>query len=310
MDSTLQQALLSPAVLAVLGLCIGSFLNVVIHRLPKIMSREWWQDTVDYTLGDPRAWQALFGAKASAPAAFAATRKAIANQLDALPQLSLSRPHSRCPHCGHRIRAHENIPVLGWLMLRGRCAGCGASISARYPLVEIATGLLFAACAWRFGPQPATLVWCAAIALLIAMALIDLDTTLLPDSLTLPLIGLGLLAALAGWSGVDIRSSVIGALLGYFSLWFITFAYRLLRGVQGMAEGDFKMLAGICALLGWKVLPAVLLLASLVGAVVGLGLIAFKGHKREVPIPFGPYLAGGGIAAIFFGDALISFWGL
>ncbi|HRP29160.1 MAG TPA: A24 family peptidase, partial [Burkholderiaceae bacterium] len=141
-------------------------------------------------------------------------------------------------------------------------------------------------------------------------ALIDLDTTLLPDSLTLPLIGLGLLAALAGWSGVDVRASAIGALLGYFSLWFITFVYRLLRGVQGMAEGDFKMLAGICALLGWKVLPAVLLLASVVGAAVGIALVAFKGHKREVPIPFGPYLAGGGIAAIFFGERLISFWNL
>lgn len=310
MDSSLQQALLSPAVLAIVGLCIGSFLNVVVHRLPKIMSREWWQDAVDYTLGDARAWQALFGPKATPPAAFAASRKAIADQLDALPALSLSRPRSRCPHCGHQIRAHENIPVLGWLMLRGKCAGCGAAISARYPLVEIATGLLFAACAWRFGPQLTTLVWCAAIALLIAMALIDLDTTLLPDSLTLPLMGLGLLAALAGWSGVDVRSSAIGALLGYFSLWFITFAYRLLRGVQGMAEGDFKMLAGICALLGWKVLPAVLLLASLVGAAVGLWMIAFKGHKREVPIPFGPYLASGGIAAIFFGDWLIAFWNL
>lgn len=310
MDSSVQQVLLSPAVLAVLGLCIGSFLNVVIHRLPKIMAREWWQDTVDYTLGDPRAWQALFGAKASVPTAFAATRKAIAGQLDALPKLSLSTPRSRCPHCGHRIRTHENIPLLGWILLKGKCAGCGAPISARYPAVELATGVLFAACAWRFGAQPSTLVWCAAIALLIAMALIDLDTTLLPDSLTLPLIGLGLLAALAGWSGVDVRDAVIGALLGYFSLWLITFAYRLLRGVQGMAEGDFKMLAGICALLGWKVLPAVLLLASVVGAAVGLGMIVFKGHKREVPIPFGPYLAGGGIAAIFFGDTLIAFWNL
>ena len=310
MDSTLQQALLSPAVLAVLGLCVGSFLNVVVHRLPKIMSREWWQDTVDYTLGDARAWQALFGPTANPPAALAASRKAIVEQLDALPRLTLSRPRSRCPHCGHGIRAHENIPVLGWLLLRGKCAKCGAAISPRYPLVEIATAGLFAACAWRFGAHATTLVWCGAIALLIAMALIDLDTTLLPDSLTLPLIGLGLLAALAGWSGVSVRDSAIGALLGYFSLWSIAFAYRLLRGVQGMAEGDFKMLAGICALLGWKVLPAVLLLASVVGAAVGLGMVAFKGHKREVPIPFGPYLAGGGIAAMFFGDTLIAFWNL
>lgn len=310
MDATLAQALLSPAVLAVLGLCIGSFLNVVVHRLPRIMSREWWQDTVDYTLGDPRAWQALFGAKASVPSAFAATRAAIAAQLDALPRLSLARPRSRCPHCGHLIRARENIPVVGWLMLGGKCAGCGTRISARYPIVEAATGLLFAACAWKFGPHASTLVWCAAVALLITMALIDLDTTLLPDGLTLPLIGLGLLAALAGWSGIDVRDAVIGALVGYFSLWFITFAYRLLRGVQGMAEGDFKMFAGIGALLGWKLLPAVLLLASVVGAAVGIALIAFKGHKREVPIPFGPYLAGGAIAAILFGDRLLALWNL
>ena len=282
MDALALQGLFTPPVLALFGLCIGSFLNVVIHRWPLMLEREWRAESAE-----------LLGVA-----------------IEPAEPLTLSRPASRCPSCGHRIRWYENIPVLGWLMLRGKCAGCGAPISARYPLVEIATGLLFAACAWKFGPHATTLVWCAAIALLIAMALIDLDTTLLPDSLTLPLIGLGLLAALAGWSGVGVRESVIGALLGYFSLWFITFAYRLLRGVQGMAEGDFKMLAGICALLGWKVLPAVLLLASVVGAAVGIGMIAFKGHKREVPIPFGPYLAGGGIAAIFFGDKLISFWNL
>ena len=298
----------SPLVLALFGLCIGSFLNVVIHRLPKIMAREWWQDTVDYTLGDPRAWQALFGAKASVPTAFAATRKAIAGQLDALPKLSLSTPRSRCPHCGHRIRAHENIPLLGWILLKGKCAGCGAPISARYPAVELATGVLFAGCAWRFGAQPSTLVWCAAIALLIAMALIDLDTTLLPDSLTLPLIGLGLLGAGMGWTGTALESAAWGALAGYGALWLLAFSYKKIRGVDGMGEGDFKLLAGLGALLGWQALPGIILLSSAVGAVVGIFMILFRGHGRQVPIPFGPYLAGGGVAALFFGAQLARFW--
>jgi len=180
----------------------------------------------------------------------------------------------------------------------------------RYPLVEVATGALFGASGVVFGAQATTLLWCAAIALLIAMALIDFDTTLLPDSLTLPLIALGLLGALAGWTRVALADAVIGALVGYFSLWLLSGFYQLVRGAQGMAEGDFKMLAGLGALLGWKALPSIVLLSSAVGAAVGIALIAFKGHKREVPIPFGPYLAGGGLAALFFGDGLLGLWNL
>jgi leader peptidase (prepilin peptidase)/N-methyltransferase len=301
---------LSPPVLALVGLCIGSFLNVVVHRLPQIMWREWWRDTAEFQLSDKLAWTPVFGAASHPASTFAQAAAAIKEQLGKLAPLTLSRPRSRCPKCGHQLRWHENLPVLGWLMLRGRCAACRTAISPRYPIVEAVTGALFAACAVKFGALPTTLLWCTAIALLVTMALIDLDTTLLPDSLTLPLIALGLVGSLAGWSGVPLQESVIGALAGYFILWLVSFLYMRLRGMQGMAEGDFKMLAGLGALLGWKALPSVILLSSAVGALVGIALIAFKGHKREVPIPFGPYLAGGGLAALFFGDALLSLWKL
>lgn len=301
---------LSPWALAVLGLCVGSFLNVVVHRLPQMLLREWWRETADFQLAEAQAWTPVFGELPRPASAFAAAARAIEDGLRGLGALSLLRPRSRCPACGHALKWHENVPVLGWTRLRGRCSACRAPISRRYPLVEAATAALFALCGVTFGAQPATLLWCLAVALLIAMALIDLDTTLLPDGLTLPLIGLGLIAALTGWTGVSLQDAVIGTLAGYGSLWFLSALYRALRGVPGMAEGDFKMLAGLGALLGWKALPSVVLLSSAVGAAVGIALIAFKGHKREVPIPFGPYLAGGGLAAIFFGDALLALWRL
>ena len=204
------------------------------------------------------------------------------------------------------LRWHENLPLIGWLRLKGRCSSCRTAISRRYPLVELLTALLFAACGWRFGAQPATLLWCAAVALMVAMALIDLDTTLLPDDLTLPLIGLGrsrrlrtrldgtTLEAAACGCRCRLRRSVAACLL----------ATRSCVGVEGMGDGDFKLLAGLGALLGWQLLPSIVLLASAVGAVVGIAMIAFGGHKREVPIPFGPFLVGGGIAALFFGQQL------
>lgn len=301
---------LSPWALAVLGLCVGSFLNVVVHRMPQMLLREWWRETADFQLSEAQAWTPVFGALPRPAAPFAAAARAIEDGLRGLGVLSLLRPRSRCPACGNALKWHENVPVLGWLRLRGRCSACRAPISLRYPIVEAATAALFAACGVIFGAQPTVLLWCAVIALLITMALIDLDTTLLPDGLTLPLTGLGLLAAINGWTGVPLQDAVIGALAGYGSLWLLSALYRLLRGVPGMAEGDFKMLAGLGALLGWKALPSVVLLSSAVGAGVGIALIAFKGHRREVPIPFGPYLAGGGLAAIFFGDALLNLWRL
>jgi leader peptidase (prepilin peptidase)/N-methyltransferase len=303
-----QELWLSPLALALLGLCVGSFLNVVAHRLPKVLEREWWLDVAENQLGDTEAWQRVSGRKGAPPAVLGQASKAISDALETLPALSLSQPRSRCPNCGHVLRWHENLPLFGWLRLKGRCSSCGTAISKRYPLVELATGLLFAACGWKFGAQPQTLLWCAAIALMVAMALIDLDTTYLPDDLTLPLIGLGLLGAGLGWTGTTLESAAWGALAGYGALWLLAFSYTKLRGVEGMGEGDFKLLAGLGALLGWQLLPSIVLLASGVGAVVGIGLIAFGGHKREVPIPFGPYLVGGGIAAIFFGQTLTQLW--
>ena len=302
-----QEFWLSPWALALLGLCVGSFLNVVAHRLPVMLEREWWLDMAEHQLGDAGAWQRVSGHKGP-PAAFAQTAKIVADTVGGLSPLSLAWPRSRCPHCGHVLRWHENLPLVGWLRLKGRCAACGSAIAKRYPLVELATGLLVAACGWKFGAQATTLLWCAAVALMVAMALIDLDTTYLPDDLTLPLIGLGLLGAGLGWTGTTLESAAWGAFAGYGSLWLLAYSYKKLRGVEGMGEGDFKLLAGLGALLGWQLLPSIVLLASAVGAVVGIGMIVFGGHKREVPIPFGPYLVGGGLVAMFFGQDLTRLW--
>lgn len=301
---------LSPWGLGVLGLLIGSFLNVLVHRLPASLWREWWKDSVEFQLGDVRAWQPLFGSQSTPPVQLAAAAAAVSQALAKLPQQTLWRPRSRCPRCGHVLRWTENVPVLSWLMLRGRCSACLSPISLRYPLVELTTAGLFAAASVSFGARPETLIWCLAIALLLSMALIDLDTTLLPDSLTLPLIGLGIVASLAGWSGVAPASAAAGAVAGYGVLWAVGWVYGQLRGVNAMAEGDMKMFAGIGALLGWQALPSALLLAAGVGAVVGVGLIVFRGHQRGQPIPFGPYLALGGLCSIFFGEALRQTWQL
>lgn len=305
------EAWLSPWVLGLLGLVIGSFLNVVVHRLPQMLERDWLADVAGW-LQDDAAMARVLAGPAAAPqrAALAEQGQVLASQLEALSALTLSTPRSRCPHCARPVRWHENIPVLGWLLLRGRCAGCARPIGLRYPLVEAATAALFAAAAWFAGPTPAALVHCAVLALLVAAALIDLDTTLLPDNLTLPIVAIGLVAAWQGWTPVSLPDAALGALFGYGALWAVSTAYRLVRGVQGMAEGDFKLLAGLGAWLGWQVLPAVILLSSAVGAAVGLFLIVARGHGRNVPIPFGPYLAGGGICALFFGRWLQLAWPL
>lgn len=307
--------LLSPWSLAVLGLVIGSFLNVVIHRLPQMLERGWLADAAAY-LQDGAAMERVLG-PAPTPAKnrnsphqlpWAQAGERLGDAVAALPALSLSKPRSRCPACGHVLAWHENIPLLGWLRLKGRCSACGSRISARYPVVELLTAALFASAGAAFGPSATTAVYCLALALLVCAALIDLDTTLLPDDLTLPLIGLGLLAAWQGWTPIDLHRAALGALFGYLSLWSVSFLYRLVRGVQGMAEGDFKLLAGLGALLGWQALPSIILLSSAVGAAVGVFLVVAKGHGRQVPIPFGPYLAGGGIAAMFFGPQLAQWW--
>ena len=262
------------ALCTIIGLLVGSFLNVVIHRLPKMMEREWQEQCAELRGETPPA---------AAP-------------------LNLFVPRSRCPHCGHQIGALENIPILSWMMLKGRCRGCSAPISARYPVVEALGGLLSGYAAWHFGPG-----WQAAGALLllwalIALTFIDLDTQYLPDSITLPLVWLGLLFNL-GQTFVPLETAVIGAMAGYLALWLIFWAFKLATGKEGMGYGDFKLLAALGAWMGWKMLPLTILFSSLVGAVVGISLILFRRHGRDIPIPFGPYLAGAGVLALFWGEA-------
>jgi leader peptidase (prepilin peptidase) / N-methyltransferase len=258
-----------------LGLMVGSFLNVVIHRLPVMMERDWAQQCAEF--------------KGEAPPAF--------------EPLSLARPRSRCPKCGHQITALENIPVISWLLLRGRCKGCSAPISLRYPLVEALTGLLFALAAWHFGFTAAGLGALVLIAALVALTAIDFDTQLLPDDITLPLLWIGL--ALNAFNVyTDLKSAVIGAMAGYLSLWSVYWLFKMVTGKEGMGYGDFKLLAALGAWLGWQMLPLTILLSSLVGAVVGISLMAFARHGRNVPIPFGPYLAAAGLIALVWGKPL------
>lgn len=301
--------LLSAPALAVIGMCIGSFLNVVVFRLPLMLERQWLGD-VQAMLQDSAGLQRTLGAGIDAAAVkhLHDGGEHLGTALASLPALSLSRPRSRCPACGTQLSWYQNLPILSWLLLRGRCAACRAPISRRYPLVEAGTALAFGLIGWVFGPTATSVVYCVAAALLIAMALIDLDTTLLPDSLTYALLGLGLFSAWMGWTPLRLDDAALGVLFGYGSLWALTTLYALLRGVRGMAEGDFKLLAALGALLGVAQLLPIVLLASLVGAAVGIFLVLARGHQREVPIPFGPYLAGGGLAAMFFGPQLLRWW--
>ena len=258
-----------------LGLCVGSFLNVVIYRLPKIMQRDWEVQCAE-----------LRGEKPPEHEAF-----------------NLARPRSRCPACAHPISALQNIPVASYLALGGKCAACGARISPRYPLVESLSGVASAYAAWHFGFGLAAFAAMAFLWCLIALAFIDFDTQLLPDSITLPLVWAGLLLNLAG-TFADLGSAVIGAAAGYLSLWSVYWGFRLLTGKEGMGFGDFKLLAAVGAWLGWQMLPLVVLASSFVGAIVGISLMLFAKHGRNVPIPFGPYLAVAGVVALFWGQSL------
>jgi len=217
--------------------------------------------------------------------------------------LSLAKPRSRCPSCGHRIGALENIPVLSYLLLKGRCSACGKAVSLRYPLVEIFTALLSAFAAWHFGPSLQTVGALLLLWALIALAVIDIDTQLLPDAITLPLLWLGLAFNIAA-TYVDLSTAVIGAMAGYLSLWTVFWVFKLVTGKEGMGYGDFKLLAALGAWLGWTMLPAIILLSSVVGAFVGITLIVAARHGRNVPIPFGPYLAAAGVIALFWGQEL------
>ena len=266
---------LSAATAGVFGLLIGSFLNVVIYRLPKMMQREFDN----------------FIAQESG------------QSLPHIDRFSLVLPRSACPHCGHKITALENIPVISYLFLRGKCIECKAPISMRYPMIELLAGLMSALLVWRFGSGYAGMAALVFLYLLIAMTFIDIDTQQLPDDLTLPLLWCGLLANLHG-TWVPLNEAVIGAVVGYLSLWGVYWLFKFATGKEGMGYGDFKLLAALGAWLGWKMLPALILLSSMVGAVVGIGLIVFAKHGRDKPIPFGPYLAGAGLITLLYGKQI------
>lgn len=298
--------LLSPWAMTVLGLAVGSFLNVVAHRLPAMLEREWWSDVAEH-LRDRDSFRRTFAAEA--PPGLHQAGTALKRTIAALSPLSLMAPPSRCPACGHRIRWHENIPVISWLVLRARCSACGTPISLRYPLVELATGALFGVVAWRLGPQPAVLLYAGLLAALVALSLIDWDTTVLPDAITLPLLWAGLLCATLGWlPGMSLSASVWGAVAGYLSLWSVYWLFKLATGKEGMGFGDFKLLAALGAWLSWQAILPIVLMASLLGAVVGIGM-KFSGNLREGRfVPFGPFLAGGGVAVLLVGLPQVLSW--
>lgn len=271
------------ALLGLLGLLIGSFLNVVIYRLPRMMEAQWKAECRELT-----------GATEPDGEVF-----------------NLMTPRSRCQTCSHQIRWFENIPVLSYLFLRGQCASCKTPISLRYPSVELVTGALFFFCAWRWGATMTALAWCGFSAVIVALALIDWDTTLLPDDMTLPLLWAGLIAAALQWTVVPLSSAVWGAVAGYLSLWLVYWAFKLVTGKEGMGFGDFKLFAALGAWFGWPALVPMILMASVIGAVVGIAMKFSSGLREGGYVPFGPFLAGAGLTAMVFGaDAILPAIGL
>lgn len=263
------------SLITLIGLMVGSFLNVVIYRLPKMMKRNWLQQCAE-----------LRG-----------------EAIEALPTFNLTTPRSACIHCGHKISALENIPIISYLALRGRCSQCHTHISLRYPIVETVTAFMSGFVAWYFGYSFITIATLIFVWALIALAVIDLDTQLLPDDITLPLLWLGLLINMnSGFT--DIQSAIIGAVAGYLFLWSVYWCFKLFTGKEGMGYGDFKLLAAVGAWLGWSMLPLVILFSSLVGAIVGIGLIIATRLEKNIPIPFGPHLVGGALIALFWGEKL------
>ncbi|RZA34729.1 MAG: prepilin peptidase [Lysobacteraceae bacterium] len=262
-------------VAALFGLLVGSFLNVVIHRIPKMMQRESDNYVAQESGKEPPHTD----------------------------RYNLMVPRSACPHCGHQITAMENIPVVSWLALRGKCRKCKAPISPRYPAVELLTGVLAGVLVWTFGSGLAGLATLLFLFLLVAMTFIDVDTQLLPDDLTYPLLWAGLLVNLQG-TFVPLQDAVIGAAAGYLVLWSVYWLFKLVTGKEGMGYGDFKLLAALGAWLGWQMLPTIILLSSVVGAIVGISLIVFAKRGRDKPIPFGPYLAAAGLIALLYGSSI------
>ena len=266
------------------GLAVGSFLNVVIYRLPEMMNREWHQQC-----------QTLLEVPSNDPA-------------DKTEPFNLAVPASRCPHCGHKIRSYENIPVFSYIFLKGRCSSCKTPISIRYPMVELVTGLLSAYVVFSQGFSISSICIVLLTWILITLTMIDYDHQLLPDSLTLPLLWLGLIINSQGVF-TDLESALWGAVFGYLSLWSVYWVFKLVTGKEGMGFGDFKLLAALGAWMGWQLLPLIVILSSLVGAVIGIGLIALKGREQGQPMPFGPFLAIAGWIAIIWGEQIInSYW--
>jgi leader peptidase (prepilin peptidase) / N-methyltransferase len=282
--STTQAALL----LGLLGLLVGSFINVVIHRLPRMMEQRWAAECAEFLATSEQG--AATNAASTTPA----------------EPYNLMLPRSHCPQCGHTIRWYENIPVLSYLALRGACSQCAAPIGLRYPGVELFSALLFAWCGWRWGLTVEGVMWSAFAATLLALACIDWDTTLLPDDLTLPLIWVGLCAAALGLTGTVLADALWGAVAGYLSLWLLYWVFKLLTGKEGMGYGDFKLLAALGAWFGWQGLVPMILMASLTGAVVGLGIKALDQLREGQYIPFGPFLALAGLTAMVFGPGAIT----
>jgi leader peptidase (prepilin peptidase) / N-methyltransferase len=283
LDGLPQEALIALA--GFLGLLVGSFLNVVIYRLPKMMEQQWAEECAE-----------LIGQAIEPPH----------------EKLSLTSPRSRCSNCGHMIAWYENIPLISYVFLRGKCSVCGTPFGIRYPAVELCTGLLFAFCAWRWGNTPAALAWCGFSAALLALAVIDWDTTLLPDDITLPLLWAGLIfAALRFNSAVDLPEALWGAVAGYLSLWLVYWAFKLVTGKEGMGYGDFKLFAALGAWFGWSALVPVILMASVIGAVVGIAMKFSSGLREGGYVPFGPFLAAAGFTAMVFGpQSILRFVGL
>jgi len=267
----------------VLGLLIGSFLNVVIYRLPKMMEQQW----------------------AAELAQLEAEKQGKEPPADAQAPFNLMTPRSRCPACGHVVQWYENVPVLSYLFLRGRCSACKAPISARYPLVELLTGALFFFCIYRWGVTPVGFAWCGFSAALVALAFIDWDTTLLPDDITLPLLWAGLLSAAFQWTNVPLNASVTGAAAGYLSLWLVYWGFKLATGKEGMGYGDFKLFAALGAWFGWQALVSIILMSSIIGAIVGIAMKIFSSLREGGYIPFGPFLVGAGLTAMVFGPNAI-----
>jgi leader peptidase (prepilin peptidase) / N-methyltransferase len=262
----------------VIGLLVGSFLNVVIYRLPQMLERQWAAECAELT-GKPLDKEA--------------------------PEINLVRPRSRCRQCGHMIRWYENVPVLSYLVLRGKCSACATPIGLRYPAVELATAALFFFVVWHWGVTPAAAAWCGFSAAILALALIDWDTTLLPDDITLPLLWAGLIVAALRWTGLPLTQALWGAVAGYVSLWLIYKAFKLVTGKEGMGYGDFKLFAALGAWFGWQALVPIILMASVIGAVVGIAMKLSSGLREGGYVPFGPFLAGAGLAAMIFGPASI-----